>query len=70
MIDSAISQNNQTNWYIGIVYCGEATNFEVVYSSSDTDFLTFFVSQNSIIKARIVINPDHTTTVAHIGCFE
>lgn len=70
MIDSAVSQNNQTNWHIGIVYCGKSTDFEIVYRSSNADFLAFLVSKNGIINTRVVIQPNHPAAVACIGCFK
>jgi hypothetical protein len=70
MIDSAVSQNNQTNWHIGIVDGSESTDFEIVYRSGDADFLAFLVSKNGIINTRVVIQPDHPAAVACIGSFK
>lgn len=70
MVDSAVSQNNKTNWHIGVVDGSEPTDFEVVDCSSDTDFLAFLVSQNGIIKAGVVIQPDHPAAVAGIRGFK
>lgn len=70
MIDCAVSQNNQTNWHIGVVDGSEPTDFEIVYRSGDADFLVFLVSKNGIINTRVVIQPDHPAAVAGIGCFK
>lgn len=70
MIDRAVSQNNQTNWHIGIVDGSESTDFEIVYRSGDADFLAFLIGKNCIINTRVVIQPYHSTAVAGICCFE
>lgn len=70
MIDSVVFQNNQMNWYIGIVYCGKFMDFEIVYCFSNVDFLVFFVSKNGIINIRVVIQLNYFVVVVCIGCFK
>lgn len=70
MVDCAVSQNNETNWHIGIVDGSESTDFEIVYRSGDADFLAFLIGKNCIINTRVVIQPYHATAVACIGCFK
>lgn len=70
MVDCAVSQNNQTNWHIGIVDGSESTDFEIVYSSGDADFLAFLISKNCIINTGVVIQPDHPAAVAGIRGFK
>lgn len=70
MTNGAVSQYNQTNRHIGIVDGSESPDFEVVDGSSNNDLLAFLIAKNSVIKARVVIQPDHTTAVAGICCFE
>lgn len=70
MVDCAVSQNNKTNWHIGVVDGSEPTDFEIVYRSGNADFLAFLVSKNGIINTRVVIQPDHPAAVAGIGCFK
>jgi hypothetical protein len=47
MVDCAVSQNNQTNWHIGVVDGSESTDFEIVYRSGDADFLAFLIGRTA-----------------------
>jgi hypothetical protein len=41
MVDCAVSQNNQTNWHIGVVDGSEPTDFEIVYVPVTLTFWPF-----------------------------